>query len=59
MNDLGYGYEPVEDLEKDIRFTQALLVVQEFLKPNGLTLLKFLINRSYFVGYNQGYDDAE
>ena len=57
MNDLGYGYEPVQDLENDLYFKQALLVVQEFLKPNGLILLKFLINRAYFVGYSQGYDD--
>ena len=59
MKDLHFEYEPIEDLENDLYFKQALLVVQEFLKPNGLILLKFLINRSYFVGYNQGYDDAE
>lgn len=59
MTDLHFEYEPIEDLEQDEKFKQALLVVQEFLKPNGLILLRFLMNRAYFVGYNQGYDDGD
>jgi hypothetical protein len=59
MSEIDPSYKPYIDLELDPKFNEAYRDIITWLASHELTKLKFLINRAYFVGYNQGYDDAK